>query len=37
VDEDADYLYDHILCIPIDQRYGEDDMKRVINTLIQNK
>lgn len=37
VDEDADYLYDHILCIPIDQRYDEDDMKRVINTLIQNK
>lgn len=37
VDKDADYLYDHILCIPIDQRYGEDDMKRVINTLKESK
>lgn len=25
----AEYLYNHLLCIPIDQRYDEDDMNRV--------
>lgn len=29
----ADYFYDHLLCIPIDQRYGKDDMKRIISVL----
>lgn len=33
VDEDADYVYDHILCIPVDQRYDSDDMKRIITVL----
>ena len=36
VDSDADYLYEHILCIPIDQRYDADDMTRVINVLKDN-
>lgn len=33
VDEDADYIYDHILCIPVDQRYDSDDMKRIGSVL----
>mgnify|MGYP003309583797 CR=1 FL=1 len=33
VDKDSDYIYDHILCIPIDQRYDIDDMQRVIDIL----
>lgn len=33
VDEDADYLYEHILCIPIDQRYDIDDMERVVGVI----
>lgn len=33
VDVEADYLYAHILCIPIDQRYDSDDMKKVISVL----
>lgn len=36
VDADADYLYDHILCIPIDQRYDMDDMERIVNILKNN-
>lgn len=36
VDADADYIYDHILCIPIDQRYDEDDMMRVVDVLKNN-
>ena len=27
------YIYDHILCLPIDQRYDFDDMKRISITL----
>jgi hypothetical protein len=30
---DSDYIYDHILCIPIDQRYSSDDMERVAEIL----
>lgn len=30
---EADYIYKHILCIPIDQRYDIDDMQRIIDTL----
>lgn len=33
VDADTDYLYDHILCIPIDQRYDADDMMRVVTIM----
>lgn len=27
--ESADYLYNHMLCIPIDQRYSNEDVERV--------
>ena len=33
VDEEVDYIYNHILCIPIDQRYGVDDMERVVSVI----
>jgi dTDP-4-amino-4,6-dideoxygalactose transaminase len=26
-------LYQNMLCIPIDQRYGEEDMDRIVNVL----
>ncbi|MBQ4161551.1 MAG: hypothetical protein IJD84_01465 [Parabacteroides sp.] len=32
--KEADYIYNHILCIPIDQRYGVDDMERIISVLV---
>lgn len=32
---DADELYNHLLCIPIDQRYDKDDMKRILDLLLQ--
>lgn len=31
--ENADYIYEHILCIPIDQRYRIDDMGRILDVL----
>ena len=31
--EGAEYAYNHLLCIPIDQRYGIDDMKRVVEVI----
>lgn len=31
---EADYIYEHILCIPIDQRYDLDDMQRVADVLM---
>lgn len=33
VDEDTEYIYEHILCIPIDQRYNTDDMERVVGVI----
>lgn len=33
VDSNADYLYEHILCIPIDQRYNIEEMMRIIKAL----
>ncbi|WP_165157805.1 GNAT family N-acetyltransferase [Parabacteroides sp. ZJ-118] len=30
---EADEIYDHILCIPIDQRYDDEDMERIIGVL----
>ena len=33
VDKDSEYVYEHILCIPIDQRYDEDDMERVVEVI----
>lgn len=31
--KNAEDLYNHILCIPIDQRYGLDDMERLLKIL----
>lgn len=31
--ENAERVYERILCIPIDQRYDTDDMKRIISVL----
>lgn len=31
--ETENYLYSHLLCIPIDQRYDSDDMQRVIKLI----
>lgn len=33
INGDARYVYDHILCFHVDQRYGLDDMKRIVTTL----
>lgn len=33
INEDARYIYDHILCFHVDQRYNIDDMKCIVNTL----
>ena len=33
VDKDSEYVYEHILCIPIDQRYDQDDMERVVEVI----
>jgi len=31
--EGAENAYEHLLCIPIDQRYGTDDMERIIDVI----
>ena len=33
VNDTVKYIYDHILAIPIDQRYDENDMKKVVEFL----
>lgn len=33
IDDDSKYVYDHILCFHIDQRYNQSDMIRIIDTL----
>ena len=33
VDEIANLIYNRILCIPIDQRYNEEDMRRIIRVI----
>ncbi len=33
IDSSSEYIYDHILCIPIDQRYDSDDMERIVKVL----
>ena len=33
INEDSRYIYDHILCFHVDQRYNIDDMKRIVNSL----
>lgn len=31
--ETTEYLYSHLLCIPIDQRYDQDDMNRIVKVI----
>lgn len=31
--EGAENAYNHLLCIPIDQRYGEDEMNRIVKVI----
>lgn len=33
ISEDVRYIYDHILAIPIDQRYDEQDMDKIANVI----
>lgn len=33
IDANTEYIYSHILMLPIDQRYGEEDMERIIDLL----
>lgn len=33
INDDARYVYDHILCFHVDQRYDESDMNRIITVL----
>lgn len=33
VDEESKYVYDHILCFHVDQRYDQNDMMRIIDAL----
>ena len=33
INADAQYVYNHILCFHVDQRYVLDDMKRIVTTL----
>lgn len=40
ISEDVKYIYEHILAIPCDQRYGEKEMRRivrVINTFLNER
>ena len=30
---EVEYIYEHLLCIPIDQRYDDLDMERIANTI----
>ena len=31
--EGSKYIYEHILCIPCDQRYGQEEMERIIDAI----
>jgi len=33
IDDTVKYIYDHILAIPIDQRYDEHDMENIVETI----
>ena len=34
IDVSAQYIYDHILCLHVDQRYNLDDMNLIMMTLV---
>ncbi len=31
--KEAQTLYEHMICLPLDQRYDEDDMMRIVNCI----
>lgn len=33
ISETVNFLYEHLLCVPIDQRYDEEDMLRIIRVI----
>lgn len=33
IDNETKYMYEHMLCLPIDQRYGCEEMKKIISLL----
>lgn len=33
-DVETEYMYEHMLCIPIDQRYGSEEMNKIIKVLM---
>lgn len=33
INDDTEYVYNHILCIPCDQRYDINDMKRIVKEI----
>lgn len=33
INNETKYIYDHLLAIPCDQRYGNDDMQRAVNII----
>ena len=33
--DNAQYIYDHIICFHVDQRYSSEDMERIVNVLNQ--
>lgn len=33
IDEEVKYIYDHLLAIPCDQRYDENDMRRIVDII----
>lgn len=33
IDKDVRYIYDHILCLVVDQRYDEEDMQHIIDVI----
>ncbi len=35
INDEVKYIYDHLLAIPCDQRYDENDMKRVVDIINQ--
>lgn len=36
VNDEADFLYENMLCIPIDQRYDQGDMDRIVDIIKNN-
>lgn len=36
-DKETNYMYKHMLCIPIDQRYGVEEMNKIIDVLNEYK